>query len=65
MLTGVSHVDFAIILSLVSLIVVTLYLTLCFKLESPNLVILITLIMIFHLAFIIYLYVTNVNPGIL
>jgi len=65
MLTGVSHVDFAIILNFVSLIIVTLYLTLCFKLESSNLVILITLITIFHLAFITYLYVTNVSPGIL
>ena len=65
MLTGVSHVDFAIILSLVSLIIVILYSTLWLKLESLNLVILITLITIFHLAFITYLYVTNVSPGIL
>lgn len=65
MLTGVSHVDFAIILNFVSLIIVTLYLTLCFKLESSNLVILITLITILHFSFITYLYVTNVSPGIL
>ena len=65
MLTGVNHVDFAIILSLVSLIIVILYLTLWLKLESSNLVILITLITIFHLAFIAYLYVTNISPGIL
>lgn len=62
MLTGVSHVDFAIILNFVSLIIVTLYLTLCFKLESSNLVILITLITILHFSFITYLYV---SPGIL
>lgn len=65
MLTGVSHVDFAIIANFVTLIIVTLYLTLCLKLKSSDLAILITLIMIFHLAFITYLYVTNVNPGIL
>ena len=65
MLTGVSHVDFAIILNFVSLIIVTLYLTLCFKLESPNLTILITLITIFYFSFIAYLYVTNISPGIL
>ena len=57
MLTGVSHVDFAIIANLVTLIIVTLYLTLCLKLKSEDLAILITLITIFHLAFITYLYV--------
>ena len=65
MLTGVSHVDFAIILNLVSLVIMTLCLTLCFKLESSDLTILITLITIFHSAFITYLYVTNVGPGTL
>lgn len=65
MLTGVSHVDFAIILNLVLLIIVTLYSTFCLKLKPSHLAILIILFTIFHLAFITYLSVTNVSPGIL
>lgn len=65
MLTGVSHVDFAIILNFVLIIIVTLYSTFCLKLKPSNVAILIILFTIFHLAFITYLYVTNVSLGIL